>query len=137
MTLTARFRVQRFIGRYRGTEENHLDLLQNQTATVVIEVFQEDGEPANLTGKKLWWTLRRTTDTAQLAQLHSAGSGIVIGTPATKGLATMTLTSTQTNVAPGEYIADCWMSETDDSDPEPTIWPTAVTVAVGVTQNLT
>lgn len=87
----------------------------DQGADVAIEIYLVDkyGAAKNLTGHNITAKMKKTynSDSADTTAFSS-----IVAAPATRGIATLSLTNTQTdNLKPGRYVYDVEMSYLDSS----------------------
>lgn len=86
---------------------NSVRLVKGQTKVLKITVKTCDGAPASLAGATLYMTTR--LDASSTAVIQKSGTNGFQITDSAKGLATLTLSSTDTNIARGCYYYDIWV----------------------------
>jgi hypothetical protein len=86
---------------------NNVRLVRGQTKVLKITVKTCDGAPASLNGCTLYMTTRASATATALIQ-KSGSDGFQI-TDASAGEATLTLSSTDTDIPKGSYYYDIWV----------------------------
>jgi len=87
---------------------NTIRLVRGQTKVFHVTVKTCEGRAASLSGATLYFTVRESADSAALIALTSPDDGIEI-TDAAEGKATVTISSTDSDIAKGCYGFDLWV----------------------------
>jgi len=93
---------------------NSIRIVRGQTKVLDVVVKTCEGRLASLNGATLYFTVREEVGGAVTFRCKSPDDGIEI-TNAAEGEATITISSTKSDVAPGCYFYDLWISF--DGDP--------------------
>jgi hypothetical protein len=91
--------------------ENAVSVIRGSSKTLNLTVKDKHGEPVDLTGSTLYFTVKRKeTDRDCLIQKISTDSAqIEIASPATQGTAQIFLQPSDTTIDPGKYRFDIWV----------------------------
>lgn len=87
---------------------NTIRVVNGQTKVLHVTVKTCEGKAASLNGATLYFTVREEVGSAVLMSLKSPDEGIEI-TDAAAGKATVTMSSTQTEIPTGCYFYDLWL----------------------------
>jgi hypothetical protein len=87
---------------------NSIRVVQGQTKVLDVVVKTCEGRLASLNGATLYFTVRSEVGGAVVFRCKSPDDGIMI-TDAANGEATITISSTKSDVAPGCYLYDLWV----------------------------
>lgn len=90
-----------------GSMLNTIRLVRGQTKVLHVTVKDRNGRPADLTNATLYFTARQSSTSAVLI-CKTNGDGIEITDPSC-GEATITLSSTDTEIEKGQYHYDIWV----------------------------
>lgn len=88
---------------------NSIRVVRGQTKVLDVVVKTCEGRLASLDGATLYFTVREEVGGAVTFRCKSPDDGIEI-TDAAKGEATITISSTKSDVSPGCYFYDLWVS---------------------------
>jgi len=91
-----------------GQLMNRVSLCRGQTKVLKVTIKDQNGACANLSSATLYFTVRESVETDVLLCLASPDDGIEI-TDAAKGLATITISSDDSDIEPGRYKYDLWV----------------------------
>jgi hypothetical protein len=91
--------------------ENSVTVHRGASKTLNLTVKDADGNPVDLTGATLYFTVKRKeTDASCIIQkISSDVAQIEIASPATQGTAQIFLQPSDTNKDPGKYRFDVWV----------------------------
>ena len=92
---------------------NRVSLCQGQTKVLKVTIKNQDGQPANLSSAMLFFTVRQKPTTDILICLMSPDEGIGV-TDAANGLATITISSVDSDIDAGRYRYDLWVQYAGD-----------------------
>jgi len=97
-----------------GQLMNRVSLCRGQTKVLKVTIKNQHGQCADLSSATLFFTVRASVDEPLLMCLSSPDEGIEI-TDAAKGLATVTISSEDSDIEPGRYKYALWVEY--DGDP--------------------
>jgi len=83
-----------------------LQIQKGNPVSTVIAVTDESGNPYDLTGKTVFFTVKNITDETADDLSALITKAITVHTDATNGITTLELTAVQTNIAKGNYKWD-------------------------------
>lgn len=91
-----------------GKLMNNVRFCRGQTKVLHITVKDRHGRAASFSGVTIYFTARKSATDPVLICLNSPDNGIEI-TNATKGEATITISSTDSEIEKGLYLYDIWI----------------------------
>ena len=92
-----------------------MELIRGDTYCANVQVLTRAGQPIDLTGKTVFFTARLLTDTPATSQTDDSTAAIFIHRSShhdpTNGMTEIVLTSSNTNIEPGNYHFDAEYSD--------------------------
>ena len=91
--------------------ENAVTATRGASKTLNLTVKDKDGNPVNLTGSTLYFTVKKkeTDRVCVIQKISTDAAQIEVASPATKGTAQIFLQPSDTNKDPGKYRFDVWV----------------------------
>lgn len=96
-----------------GQLMNRVALCRGQTKVLKVTIKDQHGCAADLSSATLYFTVRASVDDPLLMCLSSPDNGIEI-TDAANGLATITISSDDSDIEPGRYKYALWVEYAGD-----------------------